>query len=123
MEDFKNFKMFFSGPVKVANCGYCHFPFPMERPNSVYCCSSCAAKAKKLQDKEAFKKYIKNPKNRFKHKIRLQTLALYRKGKIEKTPCIFCGEEKTEFHHTSYRSPESVVCVCKKHHELVHSKL
>ena len=113
----------FVGPFETVICGYCHDIFPKERPNSVYCCSECAEKAKKKQDAEAFKKYIRDPKNRFKHKIRLKTLALFRNGKIEKTPCIFCGEEKTEFHHTSYRSPEAVVCVCKKHHELVHSKL
>lgn len=47
--------------------------------------------------------------------------------KRDNNACIFCGNPRTEVHHIIYRShggktdKRNMVCLCKHHHEIVHS--
>ena len=41
-------------------------------------------------------------------------------GKVQKTSCVFCGNEKSEAHHPDYSKPLYVIWLCKLHHELQH---
>lgn len=43
-----------------------------------------------------------------------------RSGKLKKTPCICCGEEKVEAHHPDYSAPLDVVWLCAAHHKELH---
>ncbi len=43
-----------------------------------------------------------------------------RDGKVERMPCLACGEEKSEAHHYDYNKPLEVEWFCKKHHEMLH---
>jgi hypothetical protein len=44
-----------------------------------------------------------------------------RRGKIERLPCIVCGEE-AEAHHPAYSMPLEVVWLCDLHHKQVHKE-
>ena len=37
--------------------------------------------------------------------------------------CLFCGDPKTEGHHTDYTKPLEVIWLCRKHHVELHMKL
>ena len=43
------------------------------------------------------------------------------KGVIIKTPCIICGNARSEAHHENYSLPLEVIFMCKDCHELRHS--
>lgn len=45
-----------------------------------------------------------------------------RLGKIIKTPCIVCGNKKTEGHHENYSKQLEVIWLCVKHHREIHRK-
>jgi len=40
--------------------------------------------------------------------------------KILKTPCVICGNKKTEGHHEDYSKPFDVIWLCRNHHREVH---
>jgi hypothetical protein len=44
-----------------------------------------------------------------------------RDGRIEKMPCLICGDEKVEGHHPDYSRPLDVVWLCNKHHRETHN--
>jgi len=46
-----------------------------------------------------------------------------KRGKIEKQPCIQCGEINVEGHHWDYSKPLDVIWLCKTHHNEVHAYL
>ena len=37
-------------------------------------------------------------------------------GKIEKKPCVVCGDHNSQGHHEDYLKPLDVVWYCRKHH-------
>lgn len=43
-----------------------------------------------------------------------------RSGNVQKLPCEFCGDLKSEAHHTDYSKPLDVRWLCKKHHVSIH---
>lgn len=43
-----------------------------------------------------------------------------RRGKIEKQPCLFCGNQNVEAHHHDYSKPLEVTWLCKDHHLINH---
>lgn len=43
-------------------------------------------------------------------------------GKIVKTPCVVCGNPKSEGHHEDYSKPLEVIWLCREHHAEVHRK-
>lgn len=49
-------------------------------------------------------------------KVRRAVLA----GRLQKKPCLFCGDERVEGHHENYNEPLVVVWLCTKHHREVH---
>jgi hypothetical protein len=44
-----------------------------------------------------------------------------RDGRLQKLPCLVCGEEKVEGHHPDYSMPLDVVWLCTSHHKEVHA--
>lgn len=46
----------------------------------------------------------------------------FKRGKILKTPCNFCGDKKTEMHHEDYSKPLDVMWLCKSCHLKIHKK-
>lgn len=44
----------------------------------------------------------------------------FRRGKIEKEPCIVCGSPDSEMHHPDYDKPLYVVWMCREHHLALH---
>ena len=43
-----------------------------------------------------------------------------RDGRLEREPCVICGESNTEAHHEDYSKPLDVVWLCRKHHLAIH---
>lgn len=68
--------------------------------------------------KEYKSRYDKNKKN-----ATTKVEKALKKGIIVKTPCIICGNEKSEGHHPDYSKPLEVIWLCKKHHGLEHRKI
>jgi hypothetical protein len=58
-----------------------------------------------------------NPERRA---AQLQLGYAVRAGKIQKLPCLICGEEKAEAHHPDYSAPLAVVWLCSPHHHQAH---
>lgn len=46
-----------------------------------------------------------------------------RRGKVNKYPCVECGEKKSQGHHPDYSKPLEVVWLCQTHHTKLHKKL
>jgi len=44
-------------------------------------------------------------------------------GKLVKTACQVCGDEKVEGHHADYSRPLDVVWLCREHHMEIHKAL
>ena len=59
--------------------------------------------------------------------VKRRAMVTYRtalkRGKLTRTPCHVCGEEKVEGHHPDYSRPLDVVWLCKKHHLELHNSL
>lgn len=43
-----------------------------------------------------------------------------RDGKLDRMPCVVCGNERSEGHHEDYSKPLDVIWLCRKHHREVH---
>lgn len=59
-------------------------------------------------------------KNRDRLKVKDAVRYAVKTGKLVKTPCEVCGEEKVEGHHPDYSRPLDVVWLCKQHHMEIH---
>lgn len=44
-----------------------------------------------------------------------------RDGKLQKLPCLVCGNDKVEGHHPDYSRPLDVVWLCNTHHRQTHT--
>lgn len=58
--------------------------------------------------------------NPLKVKAQYRIHDLTRRNKLARPSCAFCGSVKTEFHHSDYTKPESVIALCKMCHEMIH---
>lgn len=56
-------------------------------------------------------------------KARARSLAgtALRRGKIERSPCVACGEEDAVMHHPDYRKPLEIVWLCRPCHRQEHA--
>lgn len=66
--------------------------------------------------------YLKSWRNKFpvKYKAHNALNNALRDGKIEKSPCEICGDEKSVAHHDDYNKPLSVRWLCQAHHKQWH---
>lgn len=66
--------------------------------------------------------YLKSWRNKFpvKYKAHNSLNNALRDGKIEKSPCEICGNEKSVAHHDDYNKPLSVRWLCQAHHKQWH---
>lgn len=42
------------------------------------------------------------------------------KGRMERLPCVVCGNPNSDGHHEDYAKPLDVIWLCKKHHRAIH---
>ena len=65
-----------------------------------------------------------NSKKRYpeRQKARMKLRYAVSVGKIQKKPCIKCGNEKSQAHHKDYNKPLDVIWVCALHHSELHNK-
>jgi len=64
---------------------------------------------------------MKDPSVRAKQKARWIAYQDIKIGKIEKQPCIVCGDPNSQTHHDDYSKPRKVIFVCRKHHDEIHA--
>ena len=85
--------------------------------------------AYRLAWKEAHPDYMTRVKKEWweKNRDRLRTKEkvkyALKTGKLVKTACQVCGEEKVEGHHPDYSKPLDVVWLCKAHHAEIHKSM
>lgn len=77
-------------------------------------------KGKVVQREKAIRMYLKYPE---KFKARSKLNYAIRKGRVEKLPCIVCGNEKSQAHHEDYTKPFDVIWLCDIHHKYIEGKL
>ena len=46
-----------------------------------------------------------------------------RAGRIDKLPCVVCGNPMSEAHHEDYTKPLNIIWLCRKHHVIADRKL
>jgi len=63
-----------------------------------------------------------SPEARKKANTRAYSRMLVLSGVIKKTPCVVCGDEKSERHHPDYDKPREVIWLCRRHHLELHEK-
>jgi hypothetical protein len=54
---------------------------------------------------------------------RLNVYKMVRKGRMERQPCIVCGNPESQAHHEDYAKPLDVVWLCRFHHLHRHEAL
>lgn len=64
--------------------------------------------------------YLSLEKNKIKEQARSKLSHAVKSGKILKSPCIECGNPKSEGHHPNYNKPLDVIWLCKYHHSEFH---
>ena len=70
---------------------------------------------------EAKKKWNEN--NPVKRLANLMVSNAIRDGRIDRKPCLVCGNTKVHAHHYDYYKPLKVIWLCIKHHNEHHVKL
>lgn len=80
---------------------------------------------KSEKGKKALNKATNKMREKYPEKWRARALLRYavKIGTIIKTPCIICGNIKTEGHHEDYSKPLEVIWFCVKHHKQYHRKI
>lgn len=53
-------------------------------------------------------------------RARSVTRSLVRRGKLQKLPCVICGNPHSEIHHPDYNQPRLVIWLCPNHHREHH---
>jgi len=59
---------------------------------------------------------------RLKDNCRSYAHVYLRRGKIQRKPCIHCGESKAEMHHPDYNKPLDIVWLCRPCHLALHAE-
>ena len=60
-----------------------------------------------------------NPKARWAHRALESAL---RRGIVERAPCVVCGKNEVDGHHTDYDRPLAVTWLCRRHHVAEHRR-
>lgn len=73
--------------------------------------------------KASHKKALLHSKTKFPDKAvaRYAVSNAVRDGRLEKFPCLVCGDPKSEGHHPDYSRHLDVVWLCNKHHRKAHA--
>lgn len=58
--------------------------------------------------------------SRRKENIEARARYALKKGIIKRECCNYCGNEKSEMHHTNYNFPLKVIWLCRLHHKQIH---
>jgi len=58
--------------------------------------------------------------NPMKHMARAMVRAALESEILTKKPCVICGEEKVDGHHTDYNKPLEIMWLCRTHHAAWH---
>ncbi len=72
---------------------------------------------------ERTKKYNTYPENKIKIMARFILRNRVKSGKIMKSNCAICGNEKVQGHHPDYNKPLCVIWLCAKCHKQEHLRL
>jgi len=84
-------------------------------------------KAKQDRRKDKTNAWQKEYRKREDVKVRIKAGRIFhnaiRSGKMERLPCVVCGNPKSEGHHEDYSEPLDVIWLCRKHHKDIHRKL
>ncbi len=78
--------------------------------------------SKKNKDKTI--QYARNARLAEPHKAKARDLLnkAVKSDKIQKKPCVVCGNNISEAHHEDYNKPFKVIWYCRKHHKQIHKK-
>jgi NADH:ubiquinone oxidoreductase subunit len=119
-------------------CPICGYEFYTNHPNHKYCCYNCSEEASRIRAKEYNRRQIEEKNKRKIEKIideigneaynylnklaeEQQQITIYKK-----TYCEACNisQDKAQLiiHNVSY-SPQKIVTLCRKCHELLHKKM
>ena len=129
-------------------CAKCHADKPPDafyrdrrRPSGRYpYCKLCANELTKPYSqtehrKETQRRYVQSEQGRKKRKAarsiweklnsehfraRIKYKNAVRRGKLQRSPCMVCGEVKTHGHHRDYNRPLDVLWLCEYHHKEWH---
>ena len=84
-----------------------------------------ACKRAAAADPERYKGYKRQHAERHPERVsaRQQVATAVRYGRLVKTPCVVCGDPKSQGHHEDYSKPMEVVWLCTRHHMERHRKL
>lgn len=67
-----------------------------------------------------YKHQLDNPQM---HGARAAVRYALKTGRLQKQPCIECGNERSQAHHLDYSRPLDVVWLCQRHHKKVHREM
>lgn len=89
-----------------------------------YCRSCDAVKTKSYRARNAEKSRARSTNwrknNLSKKAAEARVREALKAGKIQKLPCLICGEIKVEGHHPDYNEPLKIQWLCKRHHMAWH---
>lgn len=79
-------------------------------------------KYRKWMDKGGLREYRRRPEVMERVRVGAIVQQAIRSGKIERQPCLICGE-KAHAHHDNYSKPLDIKWLCSKHHAEEHRNL
>lgn len=74
----------------------------------------------RLSAAKGMAKYIESNSEKKKARVLVHSAVL--SGRIQKLPCVVCGDFQSEGHHADYSLPLAVTWLCKAHHEQLHKE-
>lgn len=98
----------------MTTCYYCGTEH--SRPQGKRYCPSCHA----AYMREWRKTHKPDRIARFKSSARAMANVYLRRGKIERKPCLACGNPDSEMHHEDYSQPLAVIWLCRPCHLRLH---
>lgn len=126
----------------MKNCRKCKIPLKLKKwhkKNSTYICYPCKREYERLYrikraldgnpikcariSLEDQRKYESTPKRKKLAAVRIKLNYAVKIGKVTKSPCVICGDEKSQGHHEDYSKPLEVIWLCRKHHIERHKEI
>lgn len=106
--------------MKKTTCSKCNLPLEPNRQNKYRYCKSCHNEYMKL----------KRPKysdlsehDKLKSNCRSYLNTYLKRGKIQKTKCVDCGNSNVQAHHHDYTKPLDVIWLCVTCHIKLHKHI